>query len=90
MEKEKPKSKSFTIRLPETLIAEAMRVAPHSIRRDPARILERALSSWVAARKEHLIDLAITRMGKDPHVIADCRRINKEFEQCDADGLKGF
>lgn len=75
------------VRLPGALLADARRVAPRSMKRDESRILERALRFWVAERREHLIDLEITRMGKDPHVIAECRKINKEFEPCDADGL---
>jgi hypothetical protein len=82
------KTKALTIRLPDALLAEARRIAPRSLKRDPSRLLEHVLQRWVAERKEHLIDLEITRMGKDPNVIAECRKINKEFELCDGDGLK--
>jgi hypothetical protein len=76
------------VRLPEALLADARRLAPRSFKRDPSRFFERVLRRWVEERKEHLIDLDVIRMGKDPHVIAECRKISKKFEGCDADGLK--
>jgi len=84
--KESPKRK-VRIQLLEELVGEAIKVAPRSMRRNPSRIIERALRFWIDARKEHQIDRDIARMGKDPQVIAECGKINKEFEQCDADGL---
>jgi hypothetical protein len=83
----KDKEVSVAVRLPESLLAEARRIAPRSLKRDPSRLLEHVLQRWVEERKEHLMDLEITRMGKDPKVIAECRKINREFEVCDGDGL---
>jgi hypothetical protein len=88
--KEKEKRVRLIVRLPEALLADVRRLAPRSFKRDPSRFFERVLRRWVEARKEHLLDLDVIRMGKDPHVIAECRKINKEFEGCDADGLKGL
>jgi len=77
-------------RLPEALLSEARRIAPRALKGDVSRLLERALRLWVWERKEHLVDLDIRRMGRDPHVVADCRKINEEFSVCDNDGLEGL
>lgn len=83
-------SKSLRLRFPEALLLEARRLAPPSLRLNFSRLLERALRLWLWERKEHLMDLAMIRMGKDPHVLAECRKINEEFAQCDGDGLVGL
>ncbi len=88
--REQGKMVRLTIRLPEALLADARRLAPRSFKQDPSRFFERLLRRWVEERKEQLLDLDMIRMGKDPHVVAECRKINKEFERCDADGLKGL
>jgi hypothetical protein len=85
--KKQEKRVRLIVRLPGALLADARRLAPRSFKGDPSRFFERVLWRWVEDRKEHLLDLDEIRMGKDPHVIAECRKINKEFEQCDADGL---
>ena len=81
---------SLAVHLPRALVSKARRVAPRSVKRDVSRILERALQLWVWERREHLVDLDIRRMGRDPHVIADCRKINEEFSVCDNDGLEAL
>jgi hypothetical protein len=83
-------SKSLRIRLPEALVVEARRAAPRSLKADFSSLLERALRLWLWERKEQLVDLAMIRMGKDPNVLAECRKINEEFSQCDGDGLEGL
>ena len=88
--KTKKKTTALRIRLPETLLADVRRLAPRSFKRDPSRFFERLLRRWVEEQKERLLDAEVARMGKDPHILAECRKINKEFEQCDADGLKGL
>ena len=81
---------ALTIRLPEALLANARQLAPRSFKRDPSRFFERVLRRWVEEQKERLLDAEVTKMGKDPHILGECRKINKEFERCDADGLKGL
>ncbi len=78
------------MRLPQALLADARCVAPRSFKRDCSRLLEHALRQWLSIRREYLVDLARIRMGKDPHIVTECRKINQEFEKCDADGLKGL
>jgi hypothetical protein len=88
--KEKQKRVRLLVRLSRALLADARRLAPQSFKRDPSRFFERVLRRWVEEQKERLLDAQVAEMGKDPHILAECGKINKEFEQCDADGLKGL
>ena len=81
---------SFAVHLPGALVSKARQIAPRSLKRDVSRLVERALRLWVCERREHMVDLDIRRMGRDPHVIADCKKINEEFSVCDNDGLEGL
>lgn len=86
----KSKIVPLTVRLPAALLADARRLAPRSFKGDPSRFFQRVLRRWVEEQKERLLDAEVAKMGKDPHILAECRKINKEFEPCDADGLKGL
>lgn len=92
MKKLKQKPMSSVVRrsvvLPKTLVQEAVAVAPPGLRGNWNRLVRTALEQYVDELRERRIDEQITEMGKDPHVLADCRRINKEFSQTDADGLR--
>lgn len=87
--KKPEKTVRIVVRLPEELVLRACRVAPRSLRLDTSRLLERALGFWTDARREHLDDLAVGRMGKDPKLLAQCRRISQEFAGFEGDGLEG-
>jgi hypothetical protein len=72
-------------RLPGALMAEARRIAPRSLKRDPSPLLNHVLQRCVPERKDHLMDREITRMGNDLNVIAGCRKINEEFSVTDTE-----
>jgi hypothetical protein len=88
--KEKPVSSVVrrSVALPKTLVREATSVAPPELRGNWNRLVRTALEHYVDELRERQIDEQITEMGKDPHVLADCRRINEEFSRTDADGLR--
>ena len=92
MKKPKEKPASTVVRrsvaLPKTLVQEAAAVAPPELRGNWNRLVRTALELYVDELRERRIDEQIIEMGKDPHVLADCRRINAEFAQTDADGLR--
>jgi hypothetical protein len=86
--KEKPSSVvRRSVVLPKTLVKEAAAAAPPELRGNWNRLVRTALELYVDELRERRIDEQIIEMGKDPHVLADCRRINAEFAQTDADGL---
>ena len=92
MKKLKAKPASSVLRrsvaLPRRLIEEAASLAPPELRDNWNRLVRTALELYVDEQRERLIDEQITEMGKDPHVLADCRRINTQFAPTDADGLR--
>lgn len=92
MKKHKDKPASTVIRrsvaLPKTLVKEATSVAPPDLRGNWNRLVRTAIELYVDELRERRIDEEMTQMGKDPHILAECRRINAEFAQTDADGLR--
>jgi len=92
MKKLKEKSASSVVRrsvaLPKTLVKEATAVAPPELRGNWNRLVRTALELYVEELRERRIDEEMIEMGKDPHILAECRRINAEFAQTDADGLR--
>lgn len=92
MKKLKAKPSSSVVRrsvaLPRLLVEEAAAAAPPELRDNWNRLVRTALELYVEERRERLIDDRILEIGKDPHVLADVRRINADFAQTDADGLR--
>ena len=76
-----------SVALPKTLVQEAVAASPPELRGNWNRLMRTALERYVDELRERHIDEQILEMGKDPHVLADCRRMNAEFAQTDADGL---
>ncbi len=92
MKKLKGKHLSSVVRrsvaLPKTLVQEAAAVAPPELRGNWNRLVRTALELYVDELRERRIDEEMIEMGKDPHILAECARINAEFAQTDADGLR--
>jgi hypothetical protein len=74
--------------LPRRLLEEASAVAPPELRANFNRLVKVALELYVWEQKERLMDAQVAEMGKDPHILAECRKINEEFAPADADGLR--
>jgi hypothetical protein len=74
--------------LPRRLLDEAAAVAPPELRANFNRLVKVALELYVWEQKERLMDAQVAEMGKDPHILAECRKINEEFAPADADGLR--
>lgn len=92
MRKLKERRESSVIRrsvaLPKVLVEEAASVAPPELRGNWNRLVRTALELYVDGLRERRIDQEMIEMGKDPHILAECRRINDEFAQTDADGIR--
>jgi len=80
----------FVVRLPKALVAEVRRLGPRRLRGLPAQAVAWALERWVDRRREERVDREMEEMGKDPQVLAECRRINQEGPGTDRDGQKGL
>ena len=81
---------ALTVRLPAALVAEARRLAPARLRRSDSRLFSEALSLFIVQRKRELFAKSMRRMARDPQAMAENRKIMKEFEECESDGLKGL
>lgn len=77
-----------SVALPRALVEQAALLAPPELRDNWNRLVRTALESYVVERRELRIDEQIIEMGRDPHVLADCRRISAEFSAADSDGLR--
>lgn len=92
MKKLKEKRVSSVVRrsvaLPRTVVQEATAIAPPELSGNFNRLVGTALKLYVDVLRERRIDEEMVAMGKDPHVLAECRRINAEFAETDADGLR--
>ena len=81
---------ALTVRLPAALVAEARRLAPARIRRSDSRLFEQALALFIVQRKREHFAKSMRRMARDPQAMAENRKIMKEFEECESDGLEGL
>lgn len=77
-----------SVALPRTVVQEATAVAPPELSGNFNRLVGTALQLFVDVLRERRIDEEMIAMGKDPHILAECRRINTEFAQTDTDGLR--
>ena len=81
---------ALTVRLSAELVLEARRLAPARFRRSDSRLFEQALTLFIIKRKRELFAKSMRRMARDPQAMAENRKIMKEFEMCDNDGLEGL
>ena len=81
---------ALTVRLPAELIAEARRLAPARLRRSDSRLFEQALSLFIVKRRRERFAKSMRQMARDPQAMAENRKIMKEFEECESDGLEGL
>lgn len=92
MRKAKPKPVSSVVRrsvvLPRTLVDEALSEAPAELRGNWNRLMRTALEHYRDQLRERRIDREMIEMGKDPEMLAECRRINTEFAGTDTDGVR--
>ena len=81
---------AITLRLPAKLVADARRLAPARLRPSDSRLFEQALTLFIIKRKRELFAKSMRRMARDPQAMAENRKIMREFEVCDNDGLEGL
>jgi hypothetical protein len=81
---------TVTIRMPASVMEEARRLAPARLRRSTTRLLQAGLKLLIVQRKRELFAKGMRRMARDPQARAEDRKISKEFEVCDNDGLEGL
>jgi hypothetical protein len=85
------KIQSVRVQVSAALLLEVRRLSPRtSVDKLLSQLLINALEDWVDERREKKIDQDVIKMGKDPHILAECRKINREFAVTDSDGLKGL
>lgn len=88
--KEKPVSSIVrrSVALPKAVVEEATSVAPPELGKNFNRLVGTALKLYSEVLRERRIDAEMLEMGKDPHILKECRKINAQFAQTDADGLR--
>jgi hypothetical protein len=77
-----------SIVVPRRLVEEMLAEAPSELRANWNRLVRTALEHFRDELRERRIDEAILEMGRDPRVLAECRRINDELGPAEVDGLR--
>jgi hypothetical protein len=81
---------TITVRMQANVIEEAQRLAPHRLRRSMTQLLQAGLRLLIIQRKRELFAKGMRRMARDPQAREVNRKIMKEFEECESDGLEGL
>jgi hypothetical protein len=76
-----------SVALPRWLVAEVQELAPAELRNNLNRLVIVALKDFAERRRVRAFEEAMDRMGADPAIRSECRRIAREFAEAEADGL---
>lgn len=84
--------KSIAIRrsvaLPQDVVAAARAAAPEELRDNLNRLVVVSLREYAERRGAEAFAKAMEEMGKDPAILTECKRIERDFGATEADGLE--
>ncbi|GMU52672.1 MAG: hypothetical protein AMXMBFR33_18180 [Candidatus Xenobia bacterium] len=73
--------------LPRVLIEEALAAAPPGLQNNLNSLVKEALREYIAHRREADFARAMADMARDPEILRECNRIEREFQAAESDGL---
>jgi len=76
-----------SIALPRKLVEEAKSAAPPELKENFNRLVIVALEDFAARRRKQTFEEAMSQMGDDPEIRAQCQTIVREFTKTEGDGL---
>jgi hypothetical protein len=76
-----------TIYIPGPLARELLEVTPAEERDNFNQLVRTALEMFINTRKKQAVKIALAEMAEDPDIKRECKEINREFAELEADGL---